>query len=185
MRTPGVLLHGGEGQQLLQRGMRSCEEYAGHRLPLRACRLQRTRPLKRRMLMAPKSKIERANKPKSAPEEIDPVAESSDESFPASDAPAWTTSGRRPVRSEEEKKPKERFAKRKRWERPEKSRSSGIWSPMDSTGLPKPDLTAMCEKRGCEPITRKIGACRRPRRRVRDDTQACGAANLDARRQVR
>jgi hypothetical protein len=93
MRTPSVFLHGGEGQRLLQRGMRSCEEYAGHRLPLRASRLQRTRSLKRRMLMTPKNKTKPANRPKSTPEEIDPVAESSDESFPASDAPAWTTSG--------------------------------------------------------------------------------------------
>ena len=93
MRTPSVFLHGSEGQQLLQRGMRSCEEYAGHRLPLRASRLQRTRSLKRRMLMAPKNKTKPANRPKSTPEEIDPVAESSDESFPASDTPAWTTSG--------------------------------------------------------------------------------------------
>jgi len=30
---------------------------------------------------------------KTAQQEIDPVAESSDESFPASDSPAWTTSG--------------------------------------------------------------------------------------------
>jgi hypothetical protein len=89
----GVFLHGSEGQRLLQRGMRNCEAYAGHRLPLRAYRLQRTRPLKRRKLMAPKNKTKPANRPKSTPEEIDPVAESSDESFPASDAPAWTTSG--------------------------------------------------------------------------------------------
>ncbi len=43
--------------------------------------------------MADKNKIKPAKRPKSTPEEIDPVAESSDESFPASDAPAWTTSG--------------------------------------------------------------------------------------------
>jgi hypothetical protein len=43
--------------------------------------------------MAPKNKTKPVNRPKSMPEEIDPVAESSDESFPASDAPAWTTSG--------------------------------------------------------------------------------------------
>jgi hypothetical protein len=46
--------------------------------------------------MAPKNKTKPTNRPKSTPEEpeeIDPVAESSDESFPASDAPAWTTSG--------------------------------------------------------------------------------------------
>jgi hypothetical protein len=45
MRASGMLLHGGEGQQLLQRRMRSGEEYAGHRLPLQSCRLQGTRPL--------------------------------------------------------------------------------------------------------------------------------------------
>lgn len=93
MRSSSVFVHGSEGQQLLQRGMRSCEAYAGHRLPLRASRLQRTLSLKRRMLMAPKNKTKTANRPKSTPEEIDPVAESSDESFPASDAPAWMTSG--------------------------------------------------------------------------------------------
>jgi hypothetical protein len=43
--------------------------------------------------MAARKKIETAKQPKDTPEEIDPVAESSDESFPASDAPAWTTSG--------------------------------------------------------------------------------------------
>jgi hypothetical protein len=43
--------------------------------------------------MAPKNKTKTPHKPKSTPEEIDPVAESSDESFPASDAPAWTMSG--------------------------------------------------------------------------------------------
>ena len=43
--------------------------------------------------MADKNKTKTANSPKSTPEEIDPVAESSDESFSASDAPAWTMSG--------------------------------------------------------------------------------------------
>jgi hypothetical protein len=43
--------------------------------------------------MEPKNKTQTANRPKSMPEALDPVAESSDESFPASDAPAWTTSG--------------------------------------------------------------------------------------------
>jgi len=43
--------------------------------------------------MVDKNKTKTANSPKSTPEEIDPVAESSDESFSASDAPAWTMSG--------------------------------------------------------------------------------------------
>jgi len=49
----------------------------------------------RRMLMAAKNKIKTSNRPKNMPDAIDqaidPVAESSDESFPASDAPAWTS----------------------------------------------------------------------------------------------
>ena len=43
--------------------------------------------------MAAKSKTETPKRQQRPPEEIDPVAESSDESFPASDPPAWTTSG--------------------------------------------------------------------------------------------
>jgi hypothetical protein len=43
--------------------------------------------------MAAKSKIETTKRQERPPQEMDPVAESSDESFPASDAPAWTTSG--------------------------------------------------------------------------------------------
>jgi hypothetical protein len=108
MRASGVFLHGGEGQQLLQRGMRSHEGYSGHRLPLHACRLQRTHSLKRRRLMAPKKKTETANRPKSTTEEIDPVAESSDESFPASDAPAWTSGDGRSGGSGLKKKRKKR-----------------------------------------------------------------------------
>ena len=43
--------------------------------------------------MAAKNKIKTPKRPKSVPEETDPVTESSDESFPASDSPAWTRSG--------------------------------------------------------------------------------------------
>ncbi len=38
-----------------------------------------------------------------------------------------------------------------------KSRSSGFWSPMDSTGVPKPDLTDIRRRRAYHPNTRRPG----------------------------
>lgn len=82
----GVFVHGGEGQKLLQHGMRSREEYAGHRLPLPARGLQRARSLRRGIVMAAKGKSETRKGQAGPQQKIDPVAESSDESFPASDS---------------------------------------------------------------------------------------------------
>jgi len=56
--------------------------------------------------MATKSEKKAGKNQAGRQERIDPVAESSDESFPASDPPAWTTSG--DSRSELKKRRKKR-----------------------------------------------------------------------------
>jgi len=61
-----------------------------------------------KVVMASKNKIETARRQENPPEEIDPVAESSDESFPASDAPAWTSGDGRSGGSGLKKKRKKR-----------------------------------------------------------------------------